>query len=67
MNADWKKLERDLEALKLFAATMREKSDELAASEIEGMLAPLRGCMVEMIALRSMLERARQKRHKTSP
>ena len=64
MNADWKNLERDIEALRISVASLREKPDELAASDIDGLLTPLRGCMVEMIALRSTLER--QKRHKTS-
>ena len=64
MNSDWKKLERDIEALKLSVAHLREKSDGLAPSDIDALLAPLRGCMVEMIALRSTLER--QKRSKTS-
>jgi hypothetical protein len=63
MNADWKKLEADLAALKLSVAAMRESSARLSEPEIDRLLAPLRGCTVELIALRSSLEKIRQERN----
>jgi len=62
MNAEWKNLESDLVQLKQSAAGLREKCAELTAAEIETLLAPLRGCMVELIALRSSLEKVKAER-----
>lgn len=62
MNADWKKLETDLAAIKRVAAALRERCGELDFPEIERLLAPLRGCMVELIALRSSLEKTKSER-----
>jgi hypothetical protein len=62
MNTDWEKLEADLATLKLSVAAMRENSGKLSEVEIERLLAPLRGCTVELIALRSSLEKIRQDR-----
>jgi hypothetical protein len=62
MNAHWEKLEADLAALKLSVAAMRESSGQLSEVEIERLLAPVRGCTVELIALRSSLEKIRQDR-----
>jgi hypothetical protein len=41
---------------------MRENSGKLTEVEIERLLPPLRGCAVELIALRSSLEKIRQER-----
>jgi hypothetical protein len=59
MNTDWNSLEADLVRLKRNAAELREKCSELTHAEIETLLAPLRGCMVELIALRSSLEKVK--------
>jgi hypothetical protein len=42
---------------------MRESSARLSEPEIDRLLAPLRGCTVELIALRSSLEKIRQERN----
>jgi hypothetical protein len=62
MNMEWESLEADLFRLKQNAAGLREKCSELSQAEIEKLLAPLRGCMVELIALRSSLEKAKADR-----
>jgi hypothetical protein len=59
MNKDWDDLETDLVHLKHEAARLREKCSEVDPANIEKLLAPLRGCMVELIALRSSLEKAK--------
>jgi hypothetical protein len=59
MHTDWETLEADLARLKRNAAELREKCSELNPAEIEKVLAPLRGCMVELIALRSSLEKVK--------
>jgi len=59
MTADWEKLQADLAALKAAVAQMRATCAELDLSEIESLLAPVRGCTVELIALRSSLEKIR--------
>jgi hypothetical protein len=41
---------------------MRVNSGKLSEVEIDRLLAPLRGCTVELIALRSSLEKIRQER-----
>lgn len=62
MIADWENLEMDLVRLKQNAAELREKCSELNQAEIERLLVPLRGCMVELIALRSSLEKLKTER-----
>jgi hypothetical protein len=62
MNTDCENLEADLVRLKREAAALREKCSELGQTEIERLLAPLRGCMVELIALRSSLEKVKADR-----
>jgi hypothetical protein len=62
MNKDWETLEMDLVRLKRNAAELREKCSELNQTQIEKLLAPLRGCMVELIALRSSLEKLKDDR-----
>jgi hypothetical protein len=62
MDADWEHLESDLVRLKRNAALLREKCGELGEAEIEALLGPLRGCMVELIALRSSLEKVKADR-----
>jgi hypothetical protein len=62
MNTDCKNFEADLVRLKREAAALREQCSELSQTEIEGLLAPLRGCMVELIALRSSLEKVKADR-----
>lgn len=62
MNAEWNKLEADLAGLKRSAAELREKCSELDPAGIETLLAPLRGCMVELISLRSSLEKVKSER-----
>lgn len=62
MNTDWENFETDLVRLKRNAAELREKCTELDQAEIERLLAPLRGCMVELIALRSSLEKLKMER-----
>ncbi|HEX4078935.1 MAG TPA: hypothetical protein VHX61_08700 [Rhizomicrobium sp.] len=59
MNAGWERQEADLAALKLSVAAMRENYARLGETGIERLLAPLRGCTVELIALRSSLEKIR--------
>ncbi len=59
MNKDWENLEADLVRLKRNAAELRENCSMLNQAEIERLLAPLRGCMVELIALRSSLEKVK--------
>jgi hypothetical protein len=62
MNVDWENLEADLVRLKRNAAALREKCSELSLTEMEKLLSPLRGCMVELIALRSSLEKVKAER-----
>ncbi|HEX4159582.1 MAG TPA: hypothetical protein VHY79_14020 [Rhizomicrobium sp.] len=62
MNTDSENLEADLVRLKRDAATLREKCSDLGQDEIERLLSPLRGCMVELIALRSSLEKVKADR-----
>jgi hypothetical protein len=59
MNAEWEKLGADLARMKQNAAALRERCSELSSAEIGKLLAPLRGCMVELIALRSSLEKVK--------
>lgn len=59
MNAEWEKLEAALSALKGAVARLRERSGELHAEEIDRLLPAVRGCLVELIALRSSLEKAK--------
>lgn len=59
MDMDWKRLERDVQALTLSITELRAKLGGLHARDIERLLAPLRACMVELIALRSSLEKAK--------
>jgi hypothetical protein len=58
MNAGWEKLQADISALKAAVAELRERTAELDVAEIDRMLPPVRSCLVELIALRSSLERA---------
>jgi hypothetical protein len=62
MNADWENLEADLIRLKRVAAVLRESCSALNVDEIETLLAPMRSCMVELIALRSSLEKVKTER-----
>jgi hypothetical protein len=62
MIAEWKNLETSILAVKLAAASLRERSSELSAAEIDRLLPPVRGCLVELIALRSSLEKAKSER-----
>jgi hypothetical protein len=62
MTTDWENLEADLMRLKTAVATLREKCSELDQAEIERLLVPIRGCMVELIALRSSLEKVKMER-----
>ncbi|HTT82203.1 MAG TPA: hypothetical protein VMF67_01850 [Rhizomicrobium sp.] len=64
MTTDWENLEADFIRLKQVAAGLREKCAELDQADIERVLAPLRGCMVELIALRSSLEKVKAERLK---
>jgi hypothetical protein len=62
MTTDWENLEADLVRLKTAVAVLREKCGELGQAEIERLLVPIRGCMVELIALRSSLEKVKMER-----
>jgi hypothetical protein len=62
MNTDCENLEADLVRLKREVAALREKCSELSQIEIDRLLSPLRGCMVELIALRSSLEKVKADR-----
>lgn len=62
MNGKWEKLDADISALKAAVADLRERCSELKVAEIDRMLPSVRGCLVELIALRSSLEKARADR-----
>jgi len=59
MSGNWEDLERDLATLRTSVAALRGKSGELRQAEIEPLLAAVRACIVELIALRSSLEKDR--------
>lgn len=67
MGPHWENLENDVAALKTSIASLRERLGELTPAEIDRLLSPLRACMVEMIALRSSLDKARKNRGGADP
>jgi hypothetical protein len=57
MDTNWEKLERDLADLKASISAIRNSACDLSVVDIERLLIPVRGCIVELIALRSSLEK----------